>query len=196
MLIYANFDKFVENVSWVFTMGLVTSSILDFTTTSCLLWYLGKARTGFAGMDQIVNTLSLYAVENGLITSIAVVISLGFWLGMRHNLVFMAIHFVVAKLYANSLLATLNNRQQLRSRRGNSVSEVPQLVFNLRQTPTLKRPMEPMGGVRINVEKSVMEDEETAIGMSPIKSRGMEKGSAGTSLTSGAGTVVEDLRGR
>lgn len=53
-----------------------------------------------------------------------------------------------------------------------------------------------MGGVRINVEKSVMEDEEAAIGMSPIKSRGMEKGSAGTSLTSGAATVVEDLRVR
>lgn len=34
---------------WVFTMGLVASSVLDVITTSCLLWYLDGARTGFAG---------------------------------------------------------------------------------------------------------------------------------------------------
>ncbi|KAF9647016.1 hypothetical protein BDM02DRAFT_3117731 [Thelephora ganbajun] len=49
MLKYGNFAKFVDNAAWMFTMGLVTSSVLDVVTTSCLLWYLDNARTGFAG---------------------------------------------------------------------------------------------------------------------------------------------------
>jgi len=33
---------------------------------------------------------------------------------MRHNLIFLGMHFAIAKLYANSLLATLNTRKRLR----------------------------------------------------------------------------------
>jgi len=178
MLIYKDFGKFVENAAWVFTMGLVTSSILDVITTSCLLWYLDNARTGFAGMDQIVNTLSLYAVENGLLTSVAIVISLGCWLGMKHNLVFMAIHFVVAKLYANSLLASLNSRRRIRERsRATSFSEGHQHMtpFSPRRATTFKHSAD-VGGVQITVEKAFVHDEESQIGLSSIRSQpAMEK---------------------
>ena len=34
---------------WIFTMGLGTSSTVDIAITCSLLWYLGNARTGFAG---------------------------------------------------------------------------------------------------------------------------------------------------
>lgn len=36
-------------LQWLFTMGLVASSILDVVVTASLLWYLDHARTGFAG---------------------------------------------------------------------------------------------------------------------------------------------------
>jgi len=199
MLIYANFDEFVDNVAWVFTMGLVTSSVLDVVITSCLLWYLGNAKTGFAGMDQIVNTLSLYAVENGLLTSVAIVISLGFWLGMRDNLIFMAIHFVVAKLYANSLLATLNSRKNIRERnRATSFSEGPQsvAVFNIRRATTIKISTDHSGATRINGEKSPMRhSDEAHIPLSPIRSQAAtEKDSMETATTSK--TVVGDPTAR
>jgi len=202
MLIYRSFSKFVSEVSWVFTMGLVTSSILDVVITSCLLWYLRKARTGFAGMDQIINTLSLYAIENGLLTSVAIVISLGFWLGMRKdNLIFMAIHFVVAKLYANSLLAALNNRKQLRGHRGGSSMDGPPLIFNLRRGTTLKRSMDQIGvqidrEVQITREKSLMGRDEESAGMvlSPVRYQSeVEKGSMETSSTSKSRAIVEEL---
>jgi hypothetical protein len=38
-----------SRLQWVFTMGLVASSILDVAVTSSLLWYLDHARTGFEG---------------------------------------------------------------------------------------------------------------------------------------------------
>jgi hypothetical protein len=37
-----------------------------------------------------------------------------FWLFMSHNLIFMGMHFAIGKLYANSLLVTLNTRNAIR----------------------------------------------------------------------------------
>jgi len=140
-------------------------------------------------MDQIVNTLSLYAIENGLLTSVAIVISLGCWLGMRHNLVFMAIHFVVGKLYANSLLAALNSRRRVRERtRATSLSDGPQLAgaFSIRRGATLKNSPDHVGAVHITVEKSFLrDDEETDIALSPIRSQTViDKESMETTMTS------------
>jgi len=197
MLIYADFELFVQSVAWVFTMGLVTSSVLDVVTTLCLVWYLGRAKTGFAGMDQIVNTLSLYAVENGLLTSVAIVASLGCWLGMRGNLVFMAIHFVVAKLYANSLLATLNSRKRIRGRTRAASSDInqPMTVFNLGRAATLKRSTDHIGVRNSDEEKgSIRHDEETGIALSPMKWQPSREGdSMETATTSNTKTVVESL---
>ncbi|KAJ2927036.1 hypothetical protein H1R20_g10065, partial [Candolleomyces eurysporus] len=61
----------------------------------------------------MVDTLALYTLENGALTCFAAIASLLCWLLMPHNLIFMGLHFVIAKLYANSLLASLNMRHQL-----------------------------------------------------------------------------------
>jgi len=185
MLIYRSFDEFVQKSAWVFTMGLVASSTLDIVVTSSLLWYLDHARTGFAGMDQIVTALCRYTVENGLLTCVGILISLGCWLGMRTNLVFMAIHFVLAKLYANSLLATLNNRRHIRERYGTSISD-GQLVVNLHRGPTLKRSTEHAGAIQVNKEVFTTRDEETEIGLSTLRSQSaVEKDSMEAGSTSG-----------
>jgi len=199
MLIYGNFENFVKDVAWVFTMGLVTSSVLDVMTTSCLLWYLDNARTGFAGMDQIVNTLSLYALENGLLTSVAIIISLGCWLGMKENLVFMAIHFVVAKLYANSLLATLNSRKHIRERtRAPSCSAGSPMVtvFNIQRANTLKQSTGQARASQIRVEKSTLrQEDEMDIGLPAIKSyaTSTEKSSMDTAITLNTKTVSAEF---
>jgi len=194
MLIFRSIDKFVANAAWVFTMGLVTSSILDVVVTASLVWYLDHARTGFAGMDQIVNTLCRYTIENGLLTSVGIVISLGCWLGMRSNLIFMAIHFVLAKLYANSLLATLNNRVRIRERVGNSVAEGGQLVFNLSRGPTLKRSTDQLGAIQVNKEIYTRRDEEADVGLASIASRTVTgKDSMDTGSSSKKKALEEDL---
>ncbi|KAF9778874.1 hypothetical protein BJ322DRAFT_458089 [Thelephora terrestris] len=194
MLLHPTFSEFVKKAAWVFTMGLVASSTLDVVITSCLLWYLDHARTGFMGMDQIINTLCLYTVENGLLTSVAIVTSLGCWLGMQSNLVFLAIHFVLAKLYANSLLATLNGRKRLRERkRRTQLGNGTQLMFNLPMSPTLKHSTDHMEVLQVSEEKSSMRhDEEAGIPMSPIRSQiTMEKVSVETASTSKMDSVID-----
>jgi hypothetical protein len=72
-------------------------------------------------MIKLVDTLTLYTLENGALTCVATTASLICWLKMNNNLVFLGLHFMITKLYANSLLASLNTRKELtkRQRRNN-----------------------------------------------------------------------------
>ncbi|KAG2353147.1 hypothetical protein BDR07DRAFT_738674 [Suillus spraguei] len=63
-------------------------------------------------MDRMFNSIILYTLENNALTSAATIISIVCWVTMR-NLIFLGVHFVLSKLYANSLLATLNSRKHL-----------------------------------------------------------------------------------
>ncbi|KAF9650349.1 hypothetical protein BDM02DRAFT_3185549 [Thelephora ganbajun] len=147
MLVYGRFSVFLENVAWVFTLGLTTSSALDILLTGILLYYLRKSKTGFANMDHVIDMLSLYTIQSGLLTTIAIVISLGFvsfrfyvstslienaeqWIGMHDNLVFLALHFMISKLYANSFLATLNARDGIRDRHIGTPQDPPLSAFS------------------------------------------------------------------
>nr|VWO99695.1 Calcium-transporting ATPase (EC [Ganoderma boninense] len=61
----------------------------------------------------MIDMLTLYTVESGMLTCIATAISLFFWLFLRSNFVFLGMHLAINKLYANSLLASLNARKSL-----------------------------------------------------------------------------------
>ncbi|KAF8131422.1 hypothetical protein EV363DRAFT_1431409 [Boletus edulis] len=103
--------------SWVFTLGVTLSASVEVIITTIMVIFLGSRRTGFANMDHIINSLILYTLETGGFTCLVTIASLLCWLLMRHNLIFLGMHFTIAKLYANSLLATLNMRQRFRAER-------------------------------------------------------------------------------
>ncbi|KAI9065550.1 hypothetical protein FKP32DRAFT_1567728 [Trametes sanguinea] len=106
-----NYPQFVAEFSWVFTLGLAVSSFLDVLITSIMCYYIRKGRTAFVRMNRIIDVLTLYTVENGMITCIATSLSLFFWLFMRSNFAFLGMHLAINKLYANSFLASLNARK-------------------------------------------------------------------------------------
>ncbi|KAJ7466372.1 hypothetical protein FB451DRAFT_1260755 [Mycena latifolia] len=104
---------------WVFTTGLSLSASVDILITACLCYYLQKMRrrTASTPMAHVVDTLTLYTLENGFLTCVTTTASLICWLTMPNNLVFLGLHFVIGKLYANSLLISLNTRKELREMR-------------------------------------------------------------------------------
>ncbi|KZT65925.1 hypothetical protein DAEQUDRAFT_813903 [Daedalea quercina L-15889] len=111
----ASYYEFYVHYRWLFTLGLVLSTVLDIMITSSLCLYLRKSRhSGSGRLDQLLNSVTLYTVENGMVTCIATVLSLIFWLAMPHALVYLALHFAISKLYANSFLASMNARKMLR----------------------------------------------------------------------------------
>ncbi|KIP12549.1 hypothetical protein PHLGIDRAFT_124074 [Phlebiopsis gigantea 11061_1 CR5-6] len=107
---------FRQKSAWLFTTGLTISAVLDFFIALALIMYLQKSRTGWKAMDQLIDTIILYTIESGLLTSVVAILSLICWVTMSNNLIFLALHFTISKLYANSFLATLNARKTLQQR--------------------------------------------------------------------------------
>ncbi|EKM54117.1 uncharacterized protein PHACADRAFT_257736 [Phanerochaete carnosa HHB-10118-sp] len=108
------FPAFFEQIRWVFTLGLCLSTGTDVTIAISMCYFLWNSRTGASDLDAIIDSVILYTIENGILTSIATIASLCFWLASPHTLVYMGLHFAISKLYASSLLASLNARKTLR----------------------------------------------------------------------------------
>ncbi|KAH9021161.1 hypothetical protein EDB85DRAFT_437605 [Lactarius pseudohatsudake] len=111
-----NFPAFTAKYKPVFTLGLALSSVADMIITFGMCFYLQESRQGLGTMDKVIGSIIVYTVNNGAITCVSTIVSMICWLTMPHNLIFMALHFAIGKMYANSLLATLNTRQALRGR--------------------------------------------------------------------------------
>ncbi|TBU54548.1 hypothetical protein BD310DRAFT_1041714 [Dichomitus squalens] len=65
--------------------------------------------------DSMLDTLILYTVTTGLLTSACMLLVFVFSVATPHNLIYIAFSFLLTKLYTNSFLAALNTRQSLRS---------------------------------------------------------------------------------
>ncbi|KAF5352343.1 hypothetical protein D9756_006308 [Leucocoprinus leucothites] len=114
------FPSFKANFKWVFTLGLVLSTAVDILITGSLFFLLKTSRTSDFNLNAVIDTLIRYAFETGALTTAGTIVSMIFWLAMNDNLVFMGLHFVIAKLYANSILVTLNTRKVLRHARSST----------------------------------------------------------------------------
>jgi hypothetical protein len=112
---YSVFNHFYPG--WIFTLGLVLSSVVDILITASLCYLLRKIKLEMGStstMIQVIDALTLYTLENGFLTCVMATATLICWLSMKTNLAFLGLHFIIAKLYANSVLASLNTRKELR----------------------------------------------------------------------------------
>ncbi|KAF8971862.1 hypothetical protein BDZ97DRAFT_1149934 [Flammula alnicola] len=117
MIYLESYALFRKHFLWLFSLGLGLSSAVDILVTLSLFLLLRKSRRESIRLHPLIDALILYTFEIGSLTSIATVISLLCWTVLNNSLVFLGLHFVIGKLYANSLLATLNSRRELRRAR-------------------------------------------------------------------------------
>ncbi|KAG2033001.1 hypothetical protein BDR03DRAFT_1076342 [Suillus americanus] len=146
---------FRHNVEWVFTAGLSFSCVVDVLVTTSLCFTLRRSRSSYSNMDRIINSIILYTLENNALTSAATIISMICWVTMD-NLVFLGVHFVLSKLYANSLLATLNSRKQLQEERSRGAlsNELP-VAFPGRYQSKYSKHLDPGNKLEINVKRTI-----------------------------------------
>ncbi|KAF8215734.1 hypothetical protein K438DRAFT_608440 [Mycena galopus ATCC 62051] len=113
MLRYHRFDIFRVKARWIFTLGLSVSSAVDILITGWLVYLFRRNRTGSGRFNDILDKLILYGLETGSLTCLGTIITMLLWVITPKNLIFLGLHFVIAKLYANSLLVTLNTRKHI-----------------------------------------------------------------------------------
>jgi len=132
MIQYRSFSVFEEMFRWVYTAGLCAATAVDIVIAVTLCIFLHKSRTGFSNMDGVINSITLYTIESGMLTGLVTGVALVCWLIMPYNLIFLGIHFAISKLYANAFLATLNARKVLKGRAhssGDQAHSLPRVAF-------------------------------------------------------------------
>ncbi|KAF8346229.1 hypothetical protein F5887DRAFT_963311 [Amanita rubescens] len=118
-------QAFVKKYTWTFTMDLVISAVMDIIITVSLCYLLRRSQKRLpSSLSHVLDSLILYTFETGALTCFATSIVLIYWLAIPTNLVFMSLYFVIIKLYANSLLATLNSRRDLQKVGGSQATQV------------------------------------------------------------------------
>ncbi|KZT03697.1 uncharacterized protein LAESUDRAFT_728988 [Laetiporus sulphureus 93-53] len=91
----------------------VTADVL-ITAFLCIL--LHRQRGSLARTNSVVNTLMLYSINTGVLSSLCALLCLLLYTLLPQNkkFAFIAVYFVLPKLLLNSLLASLNARDHLR----------------------------------------------------------------------------------
>ncbi|RDB25971.1 hypothetical protein Hypma_006515 [Hypsizygus marmoreus] len=80
----------------------------------CLL--LASNRSEFEDTNNIINSLIVYAINRCILTSAVAITEVVVFVAVPHSFYSFAFDFIIGKLYANSLLATLNSRRSLRGK--------------------------------------------------------------------------------
>ncbi|KAL0952970.1 hypothetical protein HGRIS_007181 [Hohenbuehelia grisea] len=104
-----------------FALFAVLSDIV-IAISLCVL--LHSSRTSFRKTNALVTTLIIYAINRCLLTSVVAVAEVIAFAITPKSLWFLAIDFVIGKLYANSLLATLNARSSIRGTQSSQINSV------------------------------------------------------------------------
>ncbi|KAG1818656.1 uncharacterized protein BJ212DRAFT_1346674 [Suillus subaureus] len=98
------------------SLSLGIGVVTDMSIAAALCFYLQKMRSSHSTAYSMINTLTIYAVNTGLLTSTVSLSTLVLFNIMPTNFVFICLYFVLSKLYAISFLATLNTRKIIRGR--------------------------------------------------------------------------------
>ncbi|KAJ3860824.1 hypothetical protein EV359DRAFT_74996 [Lentinula novae-zelandiae] len=98
------------------TISLGVGVLTDIVTALALCYFLNKLRTGYRQSDSLVSSLIKYAINTGALTSVISVTTVVLYNLMPSNLIFIAVFFILSKLYAISFMATLNTRRVVRGR--------------------------------------------------------------------------------
>ncbi|KAF9522101.1 hypothetical protein CPB83DRAFT_864976 [Crepidotus variabilis] len=93
----------------VVVIWMASEVAADIISTSILVLYLRKHKSGLERSDQIVDELIRFTVQTGLITFIFASLHLAFFLSDESGL-HLLFNFPICKLYSNSLLSSLNSR--------------------------------------------------------------------------------------
>lgn len=119
-------------ISWAIITSFVTSTSIDVVLSGAMCYYLIKSRSGFSGSNSTIYYIIRMTLISGALTSACSLTALIAYVVMPKNLVFLAIEFLLTKLYINSFLAMLNARQSIRENSSTMSSGNSNKMMNIR----------------------------------------------------------------
>ncbi|KAJ7200198.1 hypothetical protein GGX14DRAFT_699695 [Mycena pura] len=106
----------IENLRIIASLALGAGAVTDVVIACALAFFLRQYRTGSKRADSLVTTLTVYAVNTGAITAIFSVSTLVLYDLRPTTFQFLAVYFLLTKLYSVSFMCTLNMRRIVRGK--------------------------------------------------------------------------------
>ncbi|KAJ7174607.1 hypothetical protein C8R46DRAFT_1081391, partial [Mycena filopes] len=110
----------LEQTKAISTLQCAASLLCDIVITVYLCIVLQNYKGGMASTNSILNTLIINAINRGMLTALASAFTMVLFLATPGTLYFFLSLAMSSKFYMNSMLATLNTRQHVRSKSAGS----------------------------------------------------------------------------
>ncbi|KAJ7083053.1 hypothetical protein B0H15DRAFT_851016 [Mycena belliarum] len=144
--IHEPLGEFIDKWNWLFDTVWAISAANDLLIAISLVFLLYRQRNyTLKRTTAVVNKLIAWTVETGVVTSAAGIIMMAFFIINRASFIWMAWFVVIARLFSNSLLASLNSRASLRA-----LQETVVLASTPPVSATLERPMDCEQSIEMN----------------------------------------------
>ncbi|KAI6158156.1 hypothetical protein BKA82DRAFT_4067590 [Pisolithus tinctorius] len=124
VLSFVNHKHTVPQV-YAVTLSMAAAAIAEvlIAVSLCVLFYDGSSHSAFPRTKRLLNTLIIYAVNRCLLTLLVTLAELVTTV-VNQDTWAVGLDFTIGKLYANSLLASLNSREYLRSQDAGTLSDL------------------------------------------------------------------------
>ncbi|OBZ65261.1 hypothetical protein A0H81_14777 [Grifola frondosa] len=99
--------------SWTLYSSCSVEIVVDSIIAVSMFILLSPLRTGVKRFDSVIQTLILYSINTGLLTTLFVVVSIVLFIVVPETFSFVAIYFIIGQLYTNALLGTLNSQSHI-----------------------------------------------------------------------------------
>lgn len=99
---------------WELSTLLIIGAASDVVIAAAICTALLRMRTGFSLSNRLVDRLVAFTIGSGLLTGVVAVAECVIYLGFQDS-AFMILVMITAKVYNNSLLASLNERERTRA---------------------------------------------------------------------------------
>lgn len=120
----------MDSIKWAILSAFVTACTVDIFIAMSLCFTLAKLRTGFEKTDSVLNSLMLYILSTGVLTSICSIISLVLYAIYPHKFVFLLLDFPMTQLYVNAFLAMFNGRHRLQTAMDKTMKSTSLAIFS------------------------------------------------------------------
>ncbi|KAK0475982.1 hypothetical protein EDD18DRAFT_1216353 [Armillaria luteobubalina] len=143
------FEVFIEKDLWIMYLSLSSITTADVSIAIALCCLLRANRTGFKRTDSMVRTLMIYSINVGALSALTttttlITVNLYIFTLFPTSLIYLGVFLSLGKLYSNSLLASLNVRDSVRTKGSPDVSNTFASIVAAGGTGTYPIPLEQM----------------------------------------------------
>ncbi|KAJ7046351.1 hypothetical protein C8F04DRAFT_1064053 [Mycena alexandri] len=102
----------ILSISWAVETAFGAATFIDLVLSAAMCYYLGASKGMGSQLNSRISTLMQYTLSSGVLTSACSAACLFTYIFMHTNLIFVALTFLLTRLYVNSFMAMMNARQR------------------------------------------------------------------------------------